>query len=67
MDLEHDGSEAGWEQQDQAEKERWVMTVDALDACRLGVASEAQIKFLARECGMPDWKPNAHARTASVG
>lgn len=66
MHLDDDNaSEAGWEQQDQAEKERWVMTVDALDACRLGVASEEQIRFLARECGLTNY--DFHARTARVG
>lgn len=66
MDLDNVGSEeCGWEQQDQAERERWRLTVDALDAARLGVASDEQIKFLARECGLKDYE--SHARTERVG
>ena len=52
---------AGWEQQEQLERERWRITVDALDACRLGVASEEQIKWLARECGLKNYPEGSHA------
>jgi hypothetical protein len=43
---------ADWEMQEQCERERWQMTVDALDACRVGTATEAQIEFIARELGI---------------
>jgi hypothetical protein len=56
MMLDNVGSEAGWEQQDQAEKERWQLTVDALDAARAGTATQEQVRWLARECGITEYK-----------
>jgi hypothetical protein len=47
-------NEPGWEMQEQCERERWQMTVDALDAARNGGCTEEQIQFLARECGLKE-------------
>jgi hypothetical protein len=53
----------GWEQQQESEKERWELTLKALDAACEGKATPQQMAFLARECGITNYKPkgNGHA------
>ena len=57
---------AGWEWI-QAEQEMQELIQAALDAALAGTASEEQVRLLAWQAGMTNWKPNAHARTDSVG
>lgn len=58
---------AGWEMQQECERERWQLLMEALDAAADGKATPAQMAFIARECGIKDYRPHAHARSASVG
>ena len=42
----------GWEQQDQVERERYEMTVQALNRCAAAGARREDLETLARECGI---------------
>ena len=44
--------EPGWEQQQECERERWMMTIEALNRCAAAGAKEEDLKTLARECGV---------------
>ena len=46
---------ADWGQQQQAEQERWEMTVGALTRCLKAGAKEEDVMVLAREAGI-DWR-----------
>lgn len=43
---------AGWEMQMECERERYAMTVDALNRCAAAGAKEEDLFTLARECGI---------------
>lgn len=60
------GANAGFEWI-QAELEMQEMIQRALDRCADAGVPEEDLKLLAWHAGMTNWKPNAHARTASVG
>ncbi len=45
----------GWEQQDQLERERWELTVAALDRCAAAGARPEDLSILARECGITNY------------
>ena len=51
-------TQAGWEQQQECERERWQLINEALDAACEGKASPEQIKLIARECGIMDYNPH---------
>ena len=53
----------GWEQQAECERERWETTIEALEAASQGVATDEQIRFLARELGI-NWRKNQMERRA---
>lgn len=57
----------GWEQQQECERQRWTLLMEALDAAVEGKATAEQMRFIARECGVNDYKPHAERRTARVG
>lgn len=44
--------QAGWEQQQECERERWMMTIEALNRCAAAGAKAEDLKTLARECGV---------------
>lgn len=46
---------ADWWQQQECERERWELTLEALEACEKNVASAEQVAFIARELGI-NWK-----------
>jgi ribosomal protein S16 len=46
------GAEAGWEQQDQLERERYQLTAEALERCLKAGAHPEDVARLARECGI---------------
>ena len=48
---------AGWEWM-QAEQELQEMISEALDAAMAGKATEEQVRLLAWQAGMTNWKPN---------
>lgn len=50
-------SPAGWEWM-QAEQELQELISEALDAALAGKATEEQVKLLAWQAGLTDWKPN---------
>ncbi len=54
-------------EQQQAEEELQQMICDALDRCAAAGADEESLRLLAWQAGVTYWKPNAHARTASLG
>lgn len=56
----------GWEAA-QADLEMRQMLEEALNAAAAGQATDEQLRLLAWQAGLTDWKPNAHARTKSVG
>jgi hypothetical protein len=56
-----------YQQQMEAERERYEMTVDALNRCAQAGARVEDLKTLARECGITNYQPHADRRTASVG
>jgi hypothetical protein len=43
---------AGWEQQQECERERWMMTIEALNRCAAAGARPEDLNTLARECGI---------------
>lgn len=43
---------AGWEQQHELERERWMLTLEALNRCAAAGAKKDDIVVLARECGI---------------
>lgn len=47
----------GWEQQEELERERYAMTVEALNRCAAAGAKPEDLKTLARECGITNYKP----------
>lgn len=61
--------QAGWEQQEESERERWQMTLGALKRCADAGARVEDLIHIARECGIdPKYITlNADRRTASVG
>ena len=60
---------AGWEQQQECERERHAMALQALKRCAEAGARVEDLIFIARECGIdPKYITlNADRRTASVG
>lgn len=54
-----------WQQQEDCLR-REREAVEALERCAAAGANPEDLKTLARECGVR-WKPDAHARSASVG
>lgn len=43
---------ADWEQQQECERERWALTIEALNRCAAAGAKVEDIQTLARECGV---------------
>lgn len=62
--MDDDGQQEAWAHQLMLEREREA--VEALERCAAAGANPEDLKTLARECGVR-WKPDAHARSASVG
>lgn len=48
---------AGWEQQHEAERERYEMSIAALERCAKAGAKKEDLILLARECGITNYKP----------
>lgn len=48
---------ADWEMQHEVERERYMLAVEALDRCAAAGAKVEDLKTLARECGITNWKP----------
>lgn len=44
--------QAGWEMQQECERERWALTIEALNRCAAAGARPEDLKTLARECGI---------------
>lgn len=58
----------GWEQQEECERERFILTMEALDRCAAAGARPEDLKTLARECGITGYTPpNADARASRLG
>ena len=59
---------ADWEQQEQCERERYETTIEALNRCAAAGARPEDLKTLARECGITNYRPpNADGNAARVG
>lgn len=52
---------------DEANRELQFQLWRSLDRCHEAGAKEDDLKLLAWQCGLSDWTPNAHARSARVG
>lgn len=53
-----------WQQQQEAERERYEETLRALNSCAQAGAKPEALKVLARECGLTNWNPKGE-RNAS--
>ena len=54
-----------WQQQQEAERERYEMTVEALNRCAQAGAKPADLKLLAGECGLINYTPPKEASNAA--
>ncbi len=57
---------ADWQEQQEQERERWELSMDALARAQELGLEERYLKHLAFECGVK-FVPNAKPRTAVVG
>lgn len=46
--------------QHELERERWQMTVEALNRCAQAGAKPEDLVLLAKECGITDFQPKGH-------
>jgi hypothetical protein len=56
------GAEAGWEQQEQLERERYQLTAEALERCLNAGAHPNDLEWLAKEIGI-QWTPEKRYAT----
>jgi hypothetical protein len=56
--------EAGWEMQDQADRELQQMMCEALDRCLKAGAKQDDLKLLAWQAGLTNWKPTEQRKVA---